>query len=162
MKKKMDPKTKVKLMFMAEYMIIGLVFGVIAILILCNVIKIGWKYKVLFKYLTLAGGVWVIANFFWTLLSKKRRTKTSLLDKALALPASLYLIPMDIYAIIMDPDTSFYKLLVCVPFIYLALVYLFEGPYHFKYPTPEVLAALEDEEEEKTEQKEEDKKEGAE
>ena len=91
-KKKLDPVTKVKLILAVEYLIFVLLFLVLGILFLLDVIKVAdWK-RYAFTYVTLAGGAWIITDFFWTTFSKNRRAKNCLLDKCLMLPVGLGLV----------------------------------------------------------------------
>ncbi len=153
-KKKMDDLKKVKLIYSGELLLFALIFLVIGILILVNVISIkDWK-RIVFSYVTLIGGVWIIADFIWTLASPKRRVRKPLIDKVLVLPASLTVISFDIYAFVngmvhSDVTSPLFAYFIGGDLCYLALVYLFECLYHYKHPLPELIeAAKEDEKKE--------------
>ena len=150
-KKKLDPVTKVKLILSIEYIIFILLFLVLGILFLLEVIKVAdWK-RYAFTYVTLAAGIWLTVDFFWTTFSPKRRAKNCLLDKALMLPLGLALIGFDIYAITQGcAETLPYRYVIGIDFCVLAAIFTFETIYHWFKPIPAVIqAALEDEKKEK-------------
>ena len=88
----MDIEKKTKLIYSGEFILIALVFLVLGILEILKVIVIGTNFQLIFKILTLVGATWLVTDFLWTLLSKKRRKKNCLLDKILNLPIPLFLI----------------------------------------------------------------------
>ena len=161
-KKKMDELKKAKLIYSGELLLFFVVFVVLGILIVINVIEIrNWK-RIAFSYVTLLGGCWVIADFLWTLLSKKRRLRKPLIDKILVLPMALMVIVWDIYAFAMnlvhtDVTSPLFNYIIGANLLYLSVVYCFEAFYHWKYPLPEIIEAVEKAEEE--EKKEEAKSE---
>ena len=154
MKKKLDALTKAKLIYSGELIIIAIVFLVVAILKFTNVIPYNATRHLVLNWITLFGGTWVIVDFFWALLSKKRRPRISLLDKALHLPAGIYLVTFDLFCIITRPDNPMiYRCGFPIAISYLCLCYIFEGIYHFYHPIPGILEAVVevDDEEEKIE-----------
>lgn len=149
-KKKLDPVTKVKLILSIEYIIFVLLFLVLGILFLLEVIKVAdWK-RYAFTYVTLAAGIWLTVDFFWTTFSPKRRAKNCLLDKILMLPLGLALIGFDIYAITQGcAETLPYRYVIGIDFCVIAAIFAFETIYHWFKPIPAVIeAALEDEKKE--------------
>ena len=154
MKKKLDALTKAKLIYSGELIIIAIIFLVVAILKITGVIPFNSTRHLVFNWITLFGGTWVIVDFFWGLLSKKRRPKICLLDKALHLPAGIYMVAFDLFCIITKPeDPMIYRLGFPIAISYLCLCYIFEGIYHFYHPIPGILdAVVEADEEEKTEE----------
>ena len=154
MKKKLDALTKAKLIYSAELIIIAIVFLVVAILKFTNVIPYNATRHLVLNWITLFGGTWVIVDFFWGLLSKKRRPKISLLDKALHLPAGIYLVAFDLFCIITKPqDAMIFRCGFPIAISYLCLCYIFEGIYHFYHPIPGILDAIQEvDEEEQTEE----------
>lgn len=154
MKKKLDALTKAKLIYSGELIIIAIIFLVVAVLKFTGVIPYDSTRHLVFNWITLFGGTWVIIDFFWGLLSKKRRPKISLLDKALHLPAGIYMVAFDLYCIITKPtDPMIYRLGFPIAISYLCLCYIFEGIYHFYHPIPGILDAIvEVDEEEKPEE----------
>lgn len=164
-KQKMPIEKKLKLIYCGELGLFAVVFAVLGFLFVFGVITpADWK-RYVFTYLTLAGGVWLITDFVWALLSKKRRQKVSLLDKALVLPVAPILITFDIYAITQGCNESLpYRYFIGFDLLYLALVYAFQAIYHYYKPTRQMLdiikEALQEEEKSKnpaeTDQKEED------
>ena len=135
--------------YCGELLVFAIVFGVLGILFLLSVIGVSdWK-RYAFTYVTLIGGLWPIADFFWTLFSKKHRAANSLVDKVLALPAPFVTIPFDIWMLIQgipNVDVNVYRYLIGSIFCYFALVYLFECVYHYFVPIPGLLEADEKEE----------------
>ena len=144
-KQKMPIEKKLKLIYSGELAIFAVVFAVLGILFLTEVIKpADWK-RYVFTYLTLAGGLWLIADFVWTLASKKRRAKHSLLDKCLVLPVAPILISFDIYCIINGcAETLPYRWFIGVDFCYLSLVYAFQAIYHYYKPTRQMQDIIAD------------------
>ena len=72
--------------------------------------------------------------------SKKRQAKNSKVDKALLLPSGLFLIVFDLICIIKQVDKNleydFYRFSIGSVLCYLAVVYIFEGFYHWWHPIP--------------------------
>ena len=149
-KKKLDPVTKVKLILSIEYAIFVLLFLVLGLLFLLDVIKVAdWK-RYAFTYVTLAGGAWIITDFFWTAFSPARKAKNCFLDKCLMLPVGLALVGFDIYAITQGcAETLPYRYVIGINFCVIAAIYAFETIYHWFKPIPAVIeAALEDDKKE--------------
>ena len=143
MKKNLDALTKAKLIYSGELIVIAIIFIVIAILKFTGVIGYNATRHLVLNWITVFGGTWVIVDFFWGLLSKKRRPKISLLDKALHLPAGIYLVAFDLFCIITRPeDPMIYRCGFPIAISYLCLCYIFEGIYHFYHPIPGILDAV--------------------
>lgn len=152
-KKKLDDLTKIKIMLTVEYAVFVVVFAVLGVLFLLDIIHVAeWK-RYAFTYVTLAGAIWIITDFIWTLASKNRRAKNCLLDKILVLPVGLVLLAFDIYAITQGcAETLPYRYFIGGNLCFLALVYCFEAIYHWYKPIPAVIeAALEGKKEEEAE-----------
>ena len=156
-KEKMSLEKKTKLIYTLELAFFSVVFFVLATLEVLNIIGRKSVMLDIFNFVTAAGGTWMIVDFFWGLLSKKRRPKISLLDKALHLPAGIYLVAFDLFCIITRPeDPMIYRCGFPIAISYLCLCYIFEGIYHFYHPVPAILdAVMEVEEEPKDASKEE-------
>ena len=144
MKKKMDPLTKVKLIYSGELMIFAIVFLVLAILKFTQVMKTNASRLTVFNWITLFGGAWMIADFLWALIDKKRQKRIAMIDKFLTLPAGLYLIVYDLYCLIKQPPLTGRACTYGVPviFTYFFLIYTFQAIYHFKHPVPGLLNAV--------------------
>ena len=136
---------KYKLIYSIELIVIAIVFLVLGILKLTGLMKSHEVRTYIFIGITLAGGTWVIIDFFWTLLSKKRRKKQCLLDKILNLPIPLYIIPLDIYFLIAHPDLDTFSIFVGAAFLYVFINYTFQAIYHYFKPLPSLLIAYEEE-----------------
>ena len=143
MKKKMDFATKAKLFYSGELIIIAIVFIVISILKLTNVFKYNETRSLIFNWITIFGGAWVIADLIWAIVDKKRQKRICLIDKIIHAPAGIYFITFDLYCLIAHPGEMFYQRAIPVVLLYLAACYIFESIYHFKYPIP---GLIEDEE----------------
>ena len=143
MKKNLDALTKAKLIYSGELIVIAIIFIVIAILKFTGVIGYNATRHLVLNWITVFGGTWVIVDFFWGLLSKKRRPKISLLDKAIHLPAGIYIVAFDLFCIISRPeDPMIYRFGFPIAISYLCLCYIFEGIYHFYHPIPGILDAI--------------------
>ena len=160
MKKKRDALTKSKMLYSGELGLFSILFAVLGILFLTGTISVAdWK-RWAFAIVTLAGGVWLIIDFIWTLVSKKRRAKNCLLDKAMVAPMALCVLAFDILAFAFGwvnasgegASTAIlsFRLAIGIALCYYAAVYVFQAIYHWYKPLPLVIeAALEEEEEEK-------------
>ena len=136
MKKKLDTLTKAKLIYSGELLVFAIVFVVIATLEFTQVIKISTRHHIIFNWVTLAGGTWILADLIWALCSKKRRKKVALIDKILHAPNGLYLITFDIYALVTNPDDSVFQICIPIALSYFGACYIFEAIYHYFYPVP--------------------------
>ena len=154
MKKKMDFATKAKLIYSGELIIIAIVFIVIAILKLTDVFKYNETRSLIFNWITLFGGAWVIADLIWAIIDKKRQKRICLIDKIIHTPAGIFFIAFDLYCLIAHPSGVFYQRAIPVVLLYLAVCYIFEAIYHYKYPIPGLI-----EEEEENKQNEDSSKE---
>ena len=95
-KEKMSVEKKTKLFYSGELVFFAILFFVIATLEILGIIGKREIMMTIFNWITIFGGTWMIVDFLWVLLSKKRRKKNSLLDKAMFVPAGIYLITFDI------------------------------------------------------------------
>ena len=157
----MDELKKMTLIYSGELFLFVLVAAALGVLFLTNVISVkDWK-KWAFTIVTMLGGVWLVTDFVWTLVSKKRRAKSCLLDKILVVPSGLTLFVLDIYALchlIPNPSwtgngVEFFKLEIGIALCYLSLVYLVQGIYHLFVPHPSIIEAIEEEKAELERQK---------
>ena len=143
---KMDPEKKYKLIYSVELLVFSVVFLVLGILEIINVIHISQRYALIFRWITIFGSTWLVADFIWALCSKKRRKRIALIDKIVMLPLALYVLTYDIMGFVMNPpiDTNyaFYRYGMSSVFLYIACVYIFEGIYHWFHPVPGLLDDL--------------------
>ena len=144
MKKKMDFATRAKLIYSGELLIFAIAFIVIAILKLTNVIKYNETRALIFNWITIFGGTWLVADMIWALVDKKRQKRICVIDKIIHAPAGIYFITFDLYCLIARPGESFYQIGIPVALLYLASCYIFESLYHFKHPIPGLLEGLEE------------------
>ena len=156
MKKNLDALTKAKLIYSGELIIIAIIFLVVAILKMTGVIPFNSTRHLVFNWITLFCGLWVIIAFLWGALSKKRRPRICLLDKVLHLPAGIYMVAFDLYCLIAQPkDQTIYRFGFPIAIMYLCLCYIFEGVYHFYHPIPGILEAVVEVDEEEPSKEEE-------
>ena len=149
MKQKIDIETKTKLIYSIELGIFALIFITIAILKATGVIPTNATRVLIFNWVTLFGGTWLIVDFMWAFLSQKRQKRVSLLDKVLHLPAGFYLIAFDIYCLVGKPDDpNVYRYGIPIVLGYLGLCYTFEALFHFWHPIPGLLDSLKEAEKE--------------
>jgi len=139
-KKKLDELTQAKLIYSIELGAFALIFLVLGILIITHIIGMSPKRITIFTYVTLIGGFVGIGDFVWVLISKKRRKKNSLLDKALVLPIAISLIVIDILTLATGrKDELFYCYVLGSVFCYIAVIYTFEAIYHWFKPIPMII-----------------------
>ena len=161
MKEKMDTMTKAKLIYSIELGIFAVIFLVLAVLRFTGVIPTHELRLKIFNWVTLFGGSWIVVDFFWALLDKKRQKRVAIIDKCIHLPAGLYLIAFDLYCLIVKPaiESPICQFGVPIVLAYLGICYAFEAIYHLKYPVPGLLDSLEEkpvEEQQPLEEKQED------
>ena len=146
MKKKMDFATKAKLIYSGEILIFAVLFLVLAALRFLNIIQYKETRGTIFNWITLFGGTWIIVDLIWALCDKKRQKRIALIDKIIHAPAGAYLIAFDLYCLISKTtDANLYRFGIASVLAYLGLCYTFEAFYHFKYPVPGVVDAVEQE-----------------
>ena len=146
MKKKMDFATKAKLIYSGEILIFAIVFLVLAILRFLNVIQYNATRVTIFNWITIFGGTWIVVDLIWAIFDKKRQKRIAMIDKIIHAPAGLYLIAFDLYCLINKPENpEIYRFGIASVLAYLGLCYIFEAFYHFKYPVPGIIDAVEQE-----------------
>ena len=146
----MDPHKKIKLIYSGELLLFAVIFLVVAILKLTRVMGYNETRRIVFNWITIFGGLWGIIDFLWGALSKKRRTRICLLDKALLLPLVLFIETFDFISLIAKPaNENFYIYSLGFAFIYVTIIYTFQAIYHYFYPIP---GLFDDEEEEQKEE----------
>ena len=145
MKKKMDDFTKAKLIYSGELLLFGVAFLVVAILKMTGIIPHNATRQIIFNWITLFGGTWLIVDLIWALVDKKRQKRIALIDKIIHVPAGIYLIAFDLYCLIGHPsDPRVFQFGMPIALSYLCLCYIFEAFYHYKYPVPGLLNAVEE------------------
>lgn len=148
MKKQMDELTKAKLMYSGELVLIGVVFFVIGLLKFLGFMDSSNETRrLIFHIITLGGGIWLIVNLVWLIISKKKRENDCLLDKILNLPLGLFMISYAIYSFIITKanwDAKSHALMLFIAFSYVFIDYVIQGIYHWFYPLPAFLKAIEE------------------
>ena len=140
MKKKMDFATKAKLIYSGELLIFAVVFLVLAILKFTGVIKFSATRALIFNWITLFGGTWLITDLIWAIVDKKRQKRIAIIDKIIHAPIGIYLVSFDLYCLIAKPENEMvYQFGIPIALSYLCLCYIFEAFYHYKYPIPGLL-----------------------
>jgi hypothetical protein len=146
---------KARLVYSGEVILFAIAFVVLGILLLLGVIPMTERRALIFTYVTLCGGILGLGDIVWVFLSKKRRKKNSLIDKALLVPSALAVVSCDIYSLSAGLQADlYYQILMSTLFFYLGAAYLFEGIYHYHKPIPALVEAQKEEDEK--EQKETD------
>ncbi len=143
-----DNLKKAKLIYSLTLIGFGIIFIVLGVLKLTGIWTSAGVRRIIFNVITTIGSIWLIIDFMWTCLNKKRREKKSLLDKIINLPAGLFLLTFDILcfmSIIKDEIAHYF---VGGVFLYLALSYLFQGVYHYYHPLKEIIEAAKEMDEE--------------
>ena len=134
---------KIKWIYSGELLLIAVVLLTLGILELLHVITIKDRFQLIFKIITLVGATWLVVDFFWTLLSPKKRAKNSLPDKIMMLPLAAYLYAFDIFGFVSERPYEYYQIGVPIVFFYIACAYIFQGIYHYYHPIPMVIEMIE-------------------
>ena len=147
MKTKMDSLTKVKLVYSGELLIFSIVFLVIGILEITLTIGLNDVFRYIFMWATPFSSLFIIADFIWTSVSKKKRKKSSMLDKCSLLLVPIYLIPIDIIMFINYDalDKSMYQYFIGGALLLFSIIYMLQGIYHWFRPLPSLLEEIEKE-----------------
>ena len=146
---KMSIEKKNKLIYSGELILFSVVFLVIGVLELVKVIPLSERFQLIYKILTLVGATWMVIDFIWSLLSKKHRKSSPLMDKIMMLPLAVYLYSFDIAGFVYPRSYEYYQIGVPMAFFYIACAYLFQGVYHYYKPIPALIEAIEEEIKEK-------------
>ena len=164
---KLSVEKKTKLIYSGELILFSVIFLILGVLELVKVITLSDRFQLIFKILTLIGASWLVIDFVWMMLSKKRKERNSFLDKVMMLPLAAYLYGFDIAGFVYPRNYEYYQIGVPIAFFYIACAYLFQGIYHYRKPIPMIIEAIEEEEKKlleeselKEEKPEEDKIEG--
>ena len=125
--KKLNTEQKIKLIYCGELVLIAIIALVIGILKLTGVMQTKPNRLFVYNIITSAGAIWFVVDLVWALVSKKRRKKVSLLDKALLLPVSGYLAFFDIYCFIhkaqgIEVNDMLVRLSVGIVLCYVAVI----------------------------------------
>lgn len=153
MKKKMSTEQKSILAYSAELIAFSIVFGVLGILKITNVIGYNDTRRLVFNWITLAGGAFGIFDFIWFCFSKRRRARNFLPDKIAVLVLALFMISYDLICLLTTTTPEFCNYMLGGALCYVAVIYMFQGIYHYFKPVPGYLddirkAIAEDEAEE--------------
>ena len=148
-KQKLSEETKVKLIYCGELTIIALVVIVIGALKLAGVIATKPTRLLIYNIITTLGGVWLITDLIWALVSPKRRAKSCLMDKFMALPVGLYLLVFDVICYIdkikgVTTNDLLVRLSVGIVLLYIGAIYIFQAIYHWFRPVPQMIEAIEE------------------
>ena len=143
--------------YIIELLVIAVIIIVLATLKITGVIGQGQNFRHVFNIITLVGSLWIVSEFIWMLLSKKKRRRNSMFDKVSLLPFAIAMIVFDIICLInwTASQIEYFSVFVSIAFYYIAVVYIAQAIYHYKHPIPMIIqAALEELEEKKVENKE--------
>ena len=148
-KKKLSEETKVKLIYCCELAIISIIVIVIGALKLAGVIATKPTRLLIYNIITTLGGVWLITDLIWAFVSPKRRAKSCLMDKFMALPVGLYLLVFDTMCFIdkakgVETNDLLVRLSVGIVLLYIGAIYIFQAIYHYFRPIPQMIEAIEE------------------
>ena len=143
---KLSIEKKTKLIYSGELILFSVIFLILGVLELVKVITLSDRFQLIFKILTLIGASWLVIDFVWMMLSKKRKERNSFLDKVMMLPLAAYLYGFDIAGFVYPRNYEYYQIGVPIAFFYIACAYLFQGIYHYHKPIPMIIEAIEEEE----------------
>ena len=147
-KKKLDEVTKVKLIYSGELILFAVVFLVLGILQIVGVINFSETFLNIFKFVTLAGVAYFAFDIITTFTNKRKREKACLVDKFSTIIIPPYLLVVDILLLSNNEFVwSNPKFFLTPLFLYISLVYAFQGIYHWFFPLKELFE--EDESEDK-------------
>lgn len=137
---------KTKLIFLIEYIVIGLILGVVGFLRLFDVIPYNDKRLLAYNIITLIGVAYIIFETIWYIISKKKRERSDLIDKILPIPLALFLLVFDILVLAkVLVDINIIKYCIAGVLLYGFAFALFLGIYHHIKPSKMVLEAVEEE-----------------
>ena len=147
MKKKMDELTKYKLVYSIELAVFAVAFMLIGLLQITHVIILHPFFIQLFNWLTFFGSLWVITDLFWTLRSEKRRQNNSLFDKVTLGIFGLYILIIDIimFSNYLKLPQFWYQTLIGDAVFYIGIIYIMQAYWHYRYPVPSIVKAIEQE-----------------
>lgn len=152
------------LAYSIELLVFAVVFGILGILRITGVIGYSESRRVVFNWITLVGGTIGIGDFIWFCFSKRRRARNFLPDKLAVLALAIFMITYDLICLIGgNPSPEFCTYMLGGAICYVAVIYLFQGIYHYFKPVPSYLedirkAIAEDEAAEKAKAEEKAKK----
>ena len=145
--KKLDPHKKIKLIYSGELLLFAVIFLVFGILKCTKVMGYYETRRIVFNWITIFGSAWILIDFCWGLFSQKRRQRICLLDKVLTLPVGLFIMVFDFISLIAKPENDdFYIYSIGAAFLYISVIYTFQGIYHYFKPIPGLLEDVEEEE----------------
>ena len=140
-KKKMAPGKKATIIYSVELIALSVIFLTVALLEIFRVIPITTRHHIIFNFVSLLGGIWLVTDFVWASFSSKRKKRISYLDKILHLPLGLYLISFDIIMFVHWNVLAYevYLYGMTGAFIYISICYMFEGVFHLFKPIPGLI-----------------------
>ena len=149
MKQKMSVETKMKLVYSGELIIIALIALVLGILKITGIIDTRPTRLLVYNIISFVGAAYMLFDYVWMFVSKKHRSKACLMDKLTLIPLMSYLFYFDIVCFIdkansLETSNDFVKYSIGAILIYVAAIYIFQGIYHFKYPTPQVIEMIQE------------------
>lgn len=147
MKKKMDELTKYKLVYSVELAVFAVAFMIIGLLQITHVIILHPFFIQLFNWVTMFGSIWVIFDLCWTLRSEKRRKKVSLFDKVTLGIFAIYVFIIDIimFTNYLKLPRFWYQTLIGDAVFYIGIIYIMQAYWHYRYPVPSIVEAVEQE-----------------
>lgn len=139
MKKKMTTEQKSILAYSIEFIAFAILFGVLGVLRITGIIGYNETRRLVFNWITLVGCTIGIADFIWFCFSKRRRARNFLPDKLAVFALAIFMITYDIICLTGSPTPEFCTYMLGGAICYVAVVYLFQGIYHYFKPVPGYL-----------------------
>lgn len=133
--------------YVIELFVVAAIVIALATLKIVGVIGSSQTFRHVFNIITLVGATYIISDFIWLCCSKKRQKRNSWFDKITLLPFALAIFVFDIICLAQwnVEQIEYFTIFVVIAFYYIAAVYIAQGLYHIKKPSPAiVISAIEE------------------
>ena len=133
--------------YVIELFVVAAIVIVLATLKLVGIIPSSQNFRHVFNIITLVGATYIIADFVWLCFSKKRQKRNSWFDKLSIIPFALAIFVFDIICLAQwnAENIEYFTIFVVIAFYYIAAIYIAQGLYHIKKPSPAiVISAMEE------------------
>ena len=133
--------------YVIELFVVAAIVIALATLKLVGVIGSSQNFRHVFNIITIIGATYIIADFVWLCCSKKRQKRNSWFDKISLLPFAIAMFVFDIICLVQwnVENIEYFTIFVVIAFYYIAVIYIVQGIYHIKKPSPTiVISAIEE------------------
>lgn len=152
---------KTKTIILVEYVLVSAVIYTLGILKFLDIIKTNFNRLLAYNIITTVFAVYLFFEFFWFIISKKKRAKDDAIDRILPIPGATYMLIFAIICYMNDAkgviDYPFVKYSVAAIMLYMATGSLTLGIYHYVKPGKQILEAVDEEYEKKLQEEAEEK-----